>query len=67
MTQLWSNGQWLGAGDFTASPADRGLTLGLGLFETLLAMDGTPVFAERHLARLRGGCVPGRWLDRCDG
>jgi branched-subunit amino acid aminotransferase/4-amino-4-deoxychorismate lyase len=56
MTQLWCNGQWLDAGDFPASPADRGVTLGLGLFETLLALDGEPVFAERHLARLLDGC-----------
>jgi branched-subunit amino acid aminotransferase/4-amino-4-deoxychorismate lyase len=27
--------------------------LGLGLFETLLALDGVPVFADRHLSRLR--------------
>jgi branched-chain amino acid aminotransferase len=56
MSQLWCNGQWLEAGDFPASPADRGVTLGLGLFETLLAMDGEPVFAGRHRARLIEGC-----------
>lgn len=35
---------------------DRGTMLGLGLFETLLALDGTPVFAGRHLARLQQAC-----------
>ncbi len=35
---------------------DRGAILGLGLFETLLALDGVPVFAGRHLERLRKGC-----------
>lgn len=33
---------------------DRGLTLGDGLFETMLALDGKPVFFEEHLARLSG-------------
>ena len=61
MKQLWCNGQWLEARDFTASPADRGLTLGLGLFETLLALEGEPVFSERHLARLRDGCARLGW------
>ncbi|MCX6865282.1 MAG: aminotransferase class IV [Verrucomicrobia bacterium] len=61
MIQLWCNGQWLEVRDFTASPTDRGLTLGLGLFETLLALDGAPVFAERHLARLRNACERLGW------
>ena len=62
MKQLWCNGQWLDAGDSPVSPTDRGLTLGLGLFETLLVLDGAPVFAERHLARLRGGCTRLGWV-----
>ena len=61
MTILWSNGQWLDAGDFTVTPTDRGITLGLGLFETILAVDGAPVFGERHLARLRAGCARLGW------
>ncbi|MDB5441212.1 MAG: 4-amino-4-deoxychorismate lyase, partial [Caulobacteraceae bacterium] len=36
---------------------DRGLTLGDGLFETLLAIDGRLQHAEVHLARLEAGCV----------
>jgi branched-subunit amino acid aminotransferase/4-amino-4-deoxychorismate lyase len=56
MTQLWCNGQWLDALDFPASPTDRGVALGLGLFETILALDGVPVFAGCHLARLAEGC-----------
>lgn len=35
---------------------DRGLLLGDGLFETLLARDGTLVLFEAHLARLTAGC-----------
>ena len=35
---------------------------GLGLFETILAVDGIPVFADRHVARLRGSCERLGWL-----
>lgn len=61
MTQLWSNGEWLNFQDFRVSPFDRGAILGLGLFETLLALDGVPVFADRHLARLLAACNQLRW------
>lgn len=61
MTQLWCNGQWLDSRDFPSSPTDRGSILGLGLFETLLALDGSVVFAERHLARLQQGCTRLGW------
>ncbi len=36
---------------------DRGLTLGDGLFETLLARDGALVAFDAHLARMIGGCA----------
>lgn len=61
MTQLWCNGQWLAPQDFPASPTDRGSILGLGLFETVLAIDGRPVFADGHLARLRKSCERLGW------
>jgi branched-chain amino acid aminotransferase len=61
MTRLWCNGQWIHPQDFPQSPMDRGSILGLGLFETILARDGTPVFADRHLARLRQGCAKLGW------
>ncbi|HEX7260353.1 MAG TPA: aminotransferase class IV [Luteolibacter sp.] len=61
MTQLWCNGQWLAPQDFPASPTDRGSILGLGLFETVLAIDGRLVFADRHLARLRKSCERLGW------
>jgi branched-chain amino acid aminotransferase/4-amino-4-deoxychorismate lyase len=35
---------------------DRGLTLGDGLFETVLALDGALVALDAHLARLTRGC-----------
>ncbi len=70
MTRLWCNGQWMDPNDFPASHTDRGLTLGLGLFETILAVDGTSVFVDEHFARLRASCERLRWRtslpDRAD-
>jgi branched-subunit amino acid aminotransferase/4-amino-4-deoxychorismate lyase len=56
MTQLWCNGQWIDAFDPGIPPTDRVLTHGLGLFETILAVDGAPVFVERHIQRLERSC-----------
>ncbi len=39
---------------------DRGLLLGDGLFETILAIDGDLVLFDRHIERMRAGC---RFLD----
>jgi branched-chain amino acid aminotransferase/4-amino-4-deoxychorismate lyase len=36
---------------------DRGFTLGVGLFETLLVIDGVPRFWREHLDRLERGCA----------
>lgn len=36
---------------------DRGLLLGDGLFETLLAIDGAPLHVEAHLDRMAAGCA----------
>jgi aminodeoxychorismate lyase len=42
----------------TAIPSDdRGFLLGDGLFETLLALAGRPLFLTEHLARLVRGCA----------
>ncbi|HEY3887643.1 MAG TPA: aminotransferase class IV, partial [Caulobacteraceae bacterium] len=38
-------------------PDDRGLLLGDGLFETVLALSGRPLFVAEHLARLTRGCA----------
>jgi branched-chain amino acid aminotransferase len=40
---------------------DRGTILGLGLFETILALDGVPVFMDRHLSRLRSSAEKLGW------
>jgi branched-subunit amino acid aminotransferase/4-amino-4-deoxychorismate lyase len=61
MTQLWCNGQWLETRDLPVSPMDRGVMWALGLFETILVLDGVAIFAERHLARLAGGCERLGW------
>jgi branched-subunit amino acid aminotransferase/4-amino-4-deoxychorismate lyase len=56
----WCNGEYV-EGLLAISPADRGLTHGLGLFETLLALDGRPVALEMHLERLRTGAERLGW------
>lgn len=54
MSWIWCNGSYL-EGPLAVSPSDRGLTHGLGVFETLLALDGQPVALDLHLARMRDG------------
>lgn len=62
MNQLWCNGRWLDADRYPAVADDRGAFLGLGLFETMGAQDGRPLFIERHLARLKKSCGRIGWL-----
>lgn len=61
MSQLWCNGHWLDSANFFAAPLDRGGILGLGLFETMLAVDGVPLFVPRHHARLDASCKKLGW------
>lgn len=58
---IWCNGVLIAADELRVSPFDRGLTVGLGLFETILAVDGRPVFLDRHLARHAVGCARLGW------
>jgi branched-chain amino acid aminotransferase len=64
---VWLNGALVAADAARIEPADRGLLLGDGLFETLLCRDGRPLHASRHLARLRDGAsqlaIPLPWDD----
>jgi len=53
MAEHWCNGKWLDAARYPGVSQDRGAFLGLGLFETMLAVDGRLAFADRHLARLK--------------
>lgn len=64
---LWLNGTLVADGAARIDPADRGFTLGDGLFETLRVTDGAPRHLVRHLARLRAGAalldLPLPWSD----
>ena len=69
--KLYLNGAIVAAEQAALSPADRGFTLGDGLFETIKARQGRPLRLDAHLARLAGGAAilrlplpDGRaWLD----
>jgi branched-subunit amino acid aminotransferase/4-amino-4-deoxychorismate lyase len=50
MTTIWHNGRYTDDGP-VFRPADR-LRLGDGVFDTMMAVDGRPVHAGRHFARL---------------
>lgn len=53
MTRYWLNDGLVDAADARVSVLDHGLTVGDGVFETILVRDGTPFALTRHLARLQ--------------
>ena len=55
MSMVWLSGCIVAASQARIDPADRGFTLGDGLFETIRAACGEPLHVARHLARLREG------------
>jgi branched-chain amino acid aminotransferase len=57
MRKLWLNGVLAESATTRVDPADRGFTLGDGVFETIRAAGGMPLHAARHFARLRGGAA----------
>jgi branched-chain amino acid aminotransferase len=63
----WLNGRLQAAEAARIDPADRGFTLGDGLFETIRVRDGAAVWLDRHLARLAAGSavlgIPPRFDD----
>jgi len=61
MTRYWHENQWHDANFLPMSPTDRGLTHGLGLFETILAIDGSPALLDRHIARMLNSCARLGW------
>ncbi len=61
MNTIWCNCEWLPGGGYPGAAQDRGAFLGLGLFETMGAVEGVPVFLERHLARVRQSCLRLGW------
>lgn len=65
MTTFWIGGRLVSANDAVVSVLDHGLTVGDGVFETLLVREGLPSALTRHLIRLRRsadglgiGCPP---------
>ncbi|TWA91917.1 branched-chain amino acid aminotransferase [Azospirillum brasilense] len=52
MSVVWLNGRLLPAAEARIDPADRGFTLGDGLFETIRVAGGTARHLDRHLTRL---------------
>ena len=52
---MWINGELVETSFPAISADDHGLLLGDGVFDTLIVRNGTPVFLERHLRRLRSG------------
>jgi branched-chain amino acid aminotransferase len=64
---LWLNGALLPADAARIDPADRGLTLGDGVFETIRVQGGQAMHLAQHLARLRAGAavlgIPVGWRD----
>jgi branched-chain amino acid aminotransferase len=68
---LWLNGALLPAEAARIDPADRGLTLGDGVFETIRVQGGQAMHLARHLARLRAGAavlgIPTGWSDMALG
>lgn len=55
MSRVWIGGALRNAAEATVSVADRGFTLGDGLFETLRVYDGVPFRLAAHLERLAAG------------
>lgn len=56
MTLEWCNGELLRKPSFIMPAHNRGLTLGDGLFETILVVKQKPVWLDAHLARMRASC-----------
>ena len=52
MKRVWFNGMRFPNGVLTVDAGERGLLLGDGLFETILAVNRTPLWGNMHLARL---------------
>lgn len=51
-SQVWFNGALRAADRVTLSPFDHGVTVGNGVFETLIAYEGIPFAFRRHHERL---------------
>ena len=56
MSLVWFNGKLID-GPLPLDPADRGLLLGDGLFETIAVVNGKALWLEEHLARLAKAAI----------
>ena len=56
MSVVWFNGEFI-ADTLPLNPADRGLMLGDGLFETMAVIGGTAIWLKEHVARMVGGAA----------
>lgn len=54
---LWLNDRLIPPEEARIDPADRGLLLGDGLFETIALRDAAPRHLDRHMDRLTAGCA----------
>jgi len=61
---IWLNGEILDDADATVSALDHGLTVGDGVFETMLVRRGFPFARRRHLDRLERS-LAGLGLSSC--
>ncbi|MDC0088236.1 aminotransferase class IV [Akkermansiaceae bacterium] len=52
---VWNNGQLINADQVCVSPFDLGLTVGLGVFETMAAYDGEVFMFPAHYERMISG------------
>lgn len=57
MPRLWLNGTLIPTEEARIAPADRGLLLADGLFETMLARKGRIIRLDRHIMRLLEGAA----------
>ncbi len=57
MTLVWFDGGIVNDGAISLSPRDRALTLGDGLFETILVVNHVALWRGEHLARMRASAA----------
>ncbi len=69
-TVVWMNGEFMRADEVRISPFDLGLTVGVGIFETMQAYDGRVFAYDRHHLRMeesiRAVAVHGALLPSMD-
>jgi branched-chain amino acid aminotransferase len=65
MAVVWSDGEWVDAGNFSLASSDRGMLLGFALFETMLAVDGKAKFLDAHIGRCKESCTRLGWEFPC--